>query len=37
LLGPAWTEILLFMLPAVAGMTNVHHHTQLFFLVEVGL
>jgi hypothetical protein len=30
----AWTVILLFMLPSVAGTTGMHHHAQL--LVEMG-
>jgi ABC-type microcin C transport system permease subunit YejE len=31
---PAWTEILLSVLPCGAGVTGVHHHTQP--LVEMG-
>jgi hypothetical protein len=34
MLRPAWTSILLFMLPLVAGMTGTHHHTQP--LIEIG-
>jgi hypothetical protein len=28
----AWTEILLFMLPPIAGMIGTHHHAQIFLL-----
>jgi hypothetical protein len=31
----AWTALLLFILPSVAGMTGAHHHAQLFS-VEIG-
>jgi hypothetical protein len=27
---PAWTEIFLFLVPPIAGMTGAHHHTKLF-------
>jgi hypothetical protein len=35
MLGPAWTSILLFVLPAIARMTGTCQHAQL--LVEMGV
>jgi hypothetical protein len=34
--GLAWTVILLFVLPAIAGMTGMYHYTQLLVKMEVS-
>jgi hypothetical protein len=33
---PAWTLILPFVLPHMAGMTSVHHHHAQLSMIEMG-